>query len=125
MSSNGITYSFTVFFTKLSILLLYLRLFSVSRQLRTGIHVGIAIMALFYTAMIAVAIVSVVECVGMATMTLQFCGIVSGPVQILNSTFNVVTDFWILVLPMPMISKLQMPKSRKLGLTVVFAVAFA
>lgn len=125
MSATGIIFPVTVFFTKASILLLYLQIFSISRPLRISIHIGMLIMALFYTAMLAVSIPSLVRCVGLKAATTQFCKNAGGLVQALNSAFNVVTDFWILILPMPLIIKLQLPKARKIGLIVVFAVGLA
>ena len=40
------------------------------------------------------------------------------------SSFNMVTDLIIIVLPMPMIWGLQMPTWRKLELTIIFALGF-
>lgn len=82
-------------------------------------------MALFYTAMVGVAISAVIRCVGLASQSLQFCKTTSRPVQLLNSVFNVVTDFWILLLPMPHVMKLQLPNSRKIGLVAVFGAGLA
>lgn len=124
MSAGGIVFPVTIF-AKVSILLLYLRIFSISRPLRISVHIGILVMALFYTAMVGVSISTVIRCVGLAAQTLQFCNTASGPIQLLNSVFNVVTDFWILILPMPHIIKLQLPISRKIGLAAVFAAGLA
>lgn len=123
MSATGIIFPVTIFFAKLSILLLYLRIFSISTPLRISIHIGILVMALFYTAIAGVATTTVVRCVGLQSP--QFCKTSVGPVQLLNSVFNVVTDFWILVLPMPYIMKLQLPNSRKIGLVAVFGAGLA
>lgn len=125
MSAAGIVFPVTIFFAKVSILLLYLRIFSISKPLRISVHIGTLFMALFYTAMVGVSISTVIRCVGLAAQTLQFCNTASGPVQLLNSVFNVVTDFWILILPMPHIIKLQLPISRKIGLAAVFAAGLA
>lgn len=82
-------------------------------------------MALFYTAMIGVAIASIVTCNGMAGTTSQFCKNYSGPVIMLNAVFNVVSDFWVLLMPFPQLSKLQLRPRQKIGLTIVFAAGFA
>lgn len=89
------------------------------------IHFGMVILALFYTAMIGVAISSIVECNGIAASTLQFCKNYSGPVVMLNAVFNVVSDFWILILPYPQLLKLQLRFRQKIGLTIVFAAGLA
>lgn len=125
MSAAGIVFPVTVFFAKASILLLYLRIFSTSKALRISVHTGLFVMALFYTAMAGVTIRSVIRCVGLKSLTLQFCNTATGLVQLLNSVFNVVTDFFILILPMPHIMKLQLPNSRKIGLVAVFAAGLA
>lgn len=121
MSSNGIIFPFSIFFAKASILLLYRRIFSVSKWLRTSVYIGLPFMALFYTAMICTGIASVVQCVGIAAGSLQFCDDIGGPVQLVHSAFNVATDFWILALPMPLVLKLQLPRARKVGLFAVFS----
>ena len=121
MSSNGIIFPVSIFFAKASILLLYLRIFSVSEWLRTSVHIRLPFMALFYTAMLCAGIAAVVKCVSIAAGSLQFCDDIGGPGQLVHSAFNVVTDFWILVLPMPLILKLQLPRARKIGLVAVFS----
>lgn len=100
---------------------MYLRIFSISKSLQRSIYVGLLIMALFYTAMVCVGIAAVVRCVGLAASTNQFCKNDGGPVQLVQSAFNVVTDFWMLILPMPLVLRLQMPRARKIGLVAVFA----
>ncbi|ROW10728.1 hypothetical protein VPNG_05124 [Cytospora leucostoma] len=122
MSSNGIIFPITIFFAKASILLLYLRIFGVNRWLRTTIYIGITLLAIFYTAMACAGIVGVVQCVGLAAASIQFCSDIGGPIQLAQSAFNVITDVWILILPMPLVLKLQMPRARKIGLLAVFAV---
>lgn len=120
MSSTAIIFPFTVFFAKVSILLIYLRLFKIDRPLRISIHVGLILMALFHAAIIGVGIGTVIKCVGVSASTSTFCNAASGSIQLAQSAFNVVTDFWILILPMPLVRKLQLPRSRKIGLFFVF-----
>ena len=121
MSSTGIIFPITIFFAKTSILLLYLRIFSISKWLRTSIYIGLTVMALFYTAMVCTGIVAVIKCVGITAGSVQFCDDIGGSIQVVQSAFNVTTDFWILILPMPFVVKLQLPRARKIGLFAVFA----
>ena len=114
-----------MFSAKVSILLLYLRIFSISTPLRISIHIGILIMALFCAASVGIGIGSVVKCVGIAAKTLHYCHNVTGPIQLFNSAFNVVTDIWILILPMPLIWNLQLPHRRKIGFAAVFSAGLA
>lgn len=125
VNAAGIVFPVTIFFAKVSILLLYLRIFSINTPLRISVHIGMLVMALFYTATAGIAISSVIRCVGLAAQTLDFCNTTIVLVQLLNSIFNVVTDFWILLLPMPHIMKIQLPNSRKIGLFAVFAAGLA
>ncbi|KAF4621901.1 hypothetical protein G7Y89_g14444 [Cudoniella acicularis] len=125
LSVNGITYPFTIFCAKLSILLLYIRIFGVHQTMRIVAYTGIAVMGAFYTAMIGVAIGSLVKCNGLNALTVQFCRNYSGPVVMLNSVFNVVTDFFVLLLPFPFALKLQLTFARKIGLLAVFSGGLA
>lgn len=125
MSSAEITYPFATLFAKLSILLLYLRIFTTNRFLRMSVYVGGLILTLFYTAMIGTGIAAMTKCAGLAAASIDVCDKISNDIQLLNSAFNVVTDCWILLLPMPFISRLQMPLKRKMGVAAVFAVGLA
>lgn len=120
MSANTIIFPVAVLFSKISILLLYLRLFKIDRRLRLNIYVGLFVMALFHTAMTGIGIGTVVKCVGLSASTSPFCNDASGSIQLSQSAFNIMTDFWILLLPMPLLKKLQLPQARKIGLYFVF-----
>lgn len=120
LSANGVLYPFTIFFTKLSILLLYIRIFSTSRRYKTYIYISAVTMGLFYASMIGIGIGSILECHGLSSTAKQFCKNYSGPVVLLNGIFNVVTDFWVLALPFPFIIKLQIRFSQKVGLALTF-----
>ena len=39
-----------------------------------------------------------------------------------NPLLNLLTDVWLLILPIPVIRQLQLPKKQKLGLVVIFAL---
>lgn len=43
----------------------------------------------------------------------------------LNAVFNVVSDFWILIMPFPQLLKLQLRVRQKIGLIIVFAAGLA
>ena len=121
LSSNGIVYAFTIFFAKLSIMLLYLRIFNIDRGLRLPIYLGIVFQALFYSAMIGVANGSIAECNGPSQITNQYCKNYGKPVVVLNAAVNVATDIYILLLPIPRVLKLQLGRRHRLGLLLVFA----
>lgn len=83
------------------------------------------VMGLFYTAVIGIAIGSLVECHGLNALTVQFCRNYSKPVVMLNSVFNVVTDFYVLLLPYPLILKLHLTMRRKIGVLAIFSGGLA
>ena len=89
------------------------------------IYAAIAVMTAFYTAMIGIAIGSLMECDGLKALTVQFCKNYGGPVVMLNSAFNVVSDFFILILPYPLLMKLHLTLGRKIGLLAVFSAGLA
>ncbi|KAL6719194.1 hypothetical protein ACLMJK_003431 [Lecanora helva] len=108
LSANGVVYPFTILFVKLSILLLYLRIFSVDRAFRIIIFAGIIFLSLYYVAMIGVAIGSIKECNGPSQVSKQFCQNYGAQVVVLNATVNVVTDIFVLLLPVSRVLKLQL-----------------
>lgn len=120
MSSNAIIFPFTVFFVKVSILLIYLRLFKVDKPLRVSIYVGLVLMALFHSVIAGVGIGTIIKCVGIEGSTLKFCKDASSSIQLVQSAFNVGTDLWIFILPMTLVRKLQLPRACKVGLFFVF-----
>ena len=44
--------------------------------------------------------------------------------QLYTAIFNLLADFIIVVLPMPMLWRLQMQRKRKIGITLVFGMGF-
>lgn len=120
ISSTSITYPVTICLVKISILLLYLRIFRVNQLLRRLIVFGIVIQVLFYGIITCVQIGSIVKCSSLATSSLQFCKNVAKPLQALQQAFNVVTDFYILILPIPCVLDLQLGRRRKIGIILIF-----
>ncbi|KAI0152841.1 hypothetical protein GGR57DRAFT_159939 [Xylariaceae sp. FL1272] len=127
ISISGITYLFTIFFTKLSILLLYNAIFGVNHSFRRFVLVTIAIMSLFYVPLTAVSIAFTARCNinrvlrNPFTPLAIFCNAFTGPLLYTNAAFAVITDFWLFSLPIPIIRKLHVTLRQKLGLGAVFA----
>ncbi|KAK4212523.1 hypothetical protein QBC37DRAFT_374930 [Rhypophila decipiens] len=121
LQANGITYPVTICLAKISILLFYLRIFGlISKPFNVIVHTGGALLVAFYSAMVLVCIVSLNKCVGLESSRTPFCLAYSGPIVIANATFNVVTDFWILLLPLPLLSILRLRPGQKWGIAAVF-----
>ena len=115
-------YSPSILMAKLSLLLLYLRIFHANVKLRYFIQFGIGFLSLFYTGtLIAYAILSIPK-PGQS----QLAAILSVdtardiPLGITQGAVNVVSDFYIFCLPIPVIWKLQLPRGKKIGVLAIF-----
>lgn len=125
LTADGIAYPLVVYFVKLSILLLYFRIFGIDRKLRVIIHITIAIITLFYAIMASVSIAGVVKCSDYSQHLTYFCRMLAGPIIATTATFNFISDVWILSLPFPLIFQLHLRFLDKVGLAVVFATGLA
>ncbi|KAI1175977.1 hypothetical protein F4777DRAFT_548016 [Nemania sp. FL0916] len=127
ISVNGITYLFAIFFTKISIILLYQLLFGVNRAFRLFTRVTLVIFCLFYPPIAGASIAFLARCNVLDTVREHdtslrlFCSTFSYYVLFINASFNVATDFWLLLLPIPIIAKLQVSLKQKLGIGAIFA----
>jgi hypothetical protein len=116
----GITYPWTVGFTKISILLLYKRLFPVAKM-KIAIWVGIAVIGTLYGAFIIMSAVNIGICVTVGPDISPFCDFVHTGSVIWQAATNVVTDFYLVILPIPQVLKLKLSKKKKIGLCLTFA----
>ena len=106
------------FFLKLSIALLYVRLFGqvMRRSLLTLLYVINTITGLLYLGVFIVHIVYLPRCSNLLrAMQDPLCLDSTRNQTLLTGVFSMVADIFLLVFPMPTIIKLQMPLGRKLG----------
>ncbi|EUC35046.1 hypothetical protein COCVIDRAFT_25272 [Bipolaris victoriae FI3] len=108
-------------FAKLSVLLLYLRFFNVVEFTRHLIYFGIFLTLFTSAAFMGHEIAQAVLCMGVSAVTNQFCKAVNKVVTI-QAAVNVFIDFYILVIPLQQVWKLNMDYRRKLGVGAVFGV---
>ncbi|RAH78826.1 hypothetical protein BO86DRAFT_319937, partial [Aspergillus japonicus CBS 114.51] len=73
-----------------------------------------------YTFCVAVAIGSLVQCAELSQLEAPYCRFTSGTMITIQSVINVVTDFYVLLLPIPRLLKLQVSRRRRIGLLVTF-----
>ena len=107
---------------KVSIMLLFSRIFRVDRALRMFIYGGMIFHILFYGSIIGYTLGVIVFCTDtVRQFSNQYCVDYAQPISLLTAVVNVVTDFYVLILPIPSILKLQLDTKRKLGLMMVFA----
>ncbi|KAI0904682.1 hypothetical protein F4823DRAFT_567496 [Ustulina deusta] len=112
LSVNGTSYQIAIFLTKLSILLLYLRLFSVNKLFAFFVITSIVIVTIFYIPLIGVGIGFLVTCNDVMNLDSPLC-IQSWSMLLLNASLNVITDLWLLLLPFPLVMKLRLQPRKK------------
>ncbi|KAL8688376.1 MAG: hypothetical protein Q9218_005703 [Villophora microphyllina] len=109
-----------MFFTKLTLFILYYRLFNPSKVMRYLIYFGVGFNLLFYT--IYLFLYSLM-CPNVSKRALT-CGPRLKQLGVATSGINVVSDFYILLIPLAAVSNLQLPPKRKLGLLAIFFTGF-
>ncbi|RDL42410.1 uncharacterized protein BP5553_02389 [Venustampulla echinocandica] len=118
------TYYFAVAFIKISIVLFYLRLVEAQTVVRRLCHGTIALLAVFLGICLTGTLA---QCVPMEKQW-DFIGAVPG--KCINTTaffystsaFNIITDIWIICLPIRVLSKIHRPQREKIILFVVFGM---
>lgn len=116
-----IIYKFTINLTKSSILLLYLRIFP-NKPFRRAVYVLLVYVVGYATSSI---VVTVLQCTPVARAwdrTLPGSCINLTAFWYANACTNVLGDFVILLLPMPVINSLHLPPRQKVGLMMIFAL---
>ena len=118
--ANELWYSPTIYTTKVSILLLYLRLFRPARALVWSSRILIVLLLFYFVSDLALVFLCNPIRKHWDIETPGHCGNLY-LLFIVNGVFSIITDFWILLSPMPVIWHLQMPVKRKIAVTAVFA----
>lgn len=113
-------YALAMYSIKASVLVQYYRLFAISSKLRITLIWSLIFVSMTYAAIVGTQIAIVVQCTSMASFpAYPICaGFTS--VQIFQGVFAVVTDFFILLLPVKSILRLQLPFRRKVGVLAIF-----
>lgn len=121
-----IIYNPIIFATKLSILLLFLRIFVPNGRGTTYyvIHVLIWLNLFFYIANVPIEIWPCIPRKKLWTPSLPGHCLNNERVFVAGGAINVVSDFAILLLPVVLISRLQMPMKKKIGVSAIFATGF-
>lgn len=101
-----------------AILVLFIRIFHSIRWMRITSYCLIVITALFYASSLIVIVVSCVRRKDQASQIIP-------PMETLViAAYGVLIDITIFVLPLPSISSLRLDARKKIGIVVVFLVAF-
>lgn len=115
-------YGPAVFFAKLSLFLLYLRIFSPDRWTRVMIYLGATACFVCY---MATAVTMTALCVPRHGES-WFIALLSSrchkaiTMTYVQGIFNIVSDFYLLLLPIPVVWKLQLTLRKKIGISAIF-----
>ena len=111
-----------LFFSKMSVLLLYVRLFTPTRKLRALIYFGIlwTILINFTSIIVVAALCAPRQHESLSSLSsIQRCGQLQAW-AVVQGSLNVILDFYILYLPVPVVWNLKMTQKRKLGVLAIF-----
>ena len=120
-------YGAVLFLIKLTLFLLYLHVFSRVRWLKCLVWAGILLAAMFYGSMIIVFSIICTprngESYAEAFQSTR-CGR-APDVSLVAGIFNMISDIYLLVIPIPAVWGLKLEKKRKLGVLIIFATGFS
>lgn len=97
-------------FTKLALLMFFCRLFWSDKKTRVGLIVGIAIVVTTYTTLFFLFIFLEYEDIARCNQAMAI--------------LNIATDFYILIIPVPVVMGLQLPPKKKYALIGLFSTGF-
>ncbi|PVI01731.1 hypothetical protein DM02DRAFT_613440 [Periconia macrospinosa] len=118
--ANNFPYMACLLFGKLSILLLFSRLFAVSPRTKIVIISAMVFTTLYSVSILSVSVASFVECGSFADMQKPLCVAMGRSISVVQSVINVLTDFLVLLIPLPMTLALNLPLKRKIAVSSVF-----
>ena len=121
-------YAVSAFFVKLSLFLLYLRLFKPNRNTRWLIYGGTFACGAFYaSSIISNCVLCVPKPGGQNNATTwvlasRRCSAASEQLAIAQGVFSAVGDVYLLVIPIHSIFRLRLPLNRKIGVSAIFMI---
>ncbi|KAA6414778.1 MAG: hypothetical protein FRX48_01528 [Lasallia pustulata] len=108
---------------KLSLYLLYLRIFNPSVRTTYLVYIGITFTAVFHTASLLNNVISCTPRGGhtfLEAVANPKCTVSAITVGIVRAAINALIDFFMLYIPMPVVWTLQLPMRRKIGVCAIF-----
>ncbi len=117
-----VTYKAAINLVKCCILLLYLRLFQVVRWFRFSCWALLTVVTMYCTASILVTVFQCRPLIRAFDKDTPGTCIDTAKFWFANAGFSIATDVIILMLPMPLVWKLEVPMAQKIALVAVFAV---
>ena len=124
---NNCLYGPVIFAVKASLFLLLYGIFGRLRWIRISIFAGLVVTGLWYISNVVVFAILSSPRAGQSYLEASFSPIYQKieTYGLVNSVFNIVSDFYLLILPIPAVLGLQMPTKRKLGVLAVFGTGLA
>lgn len=117
-------YSPVILTVKLSLFLLYLRIFSRIRRTKILIYFGIGFNMVFYITNFALILYFCGPSPGSRSMIKSMarhrCVVDSRNLGTVQASFNIFSDIYLLCVPIPVVSKLQLSGKRKIGVYAMF-----
>ena len=118
-----IMYNCVAFLAKLSLFLLHHRLFSIYKWMRYLVYLGIGSIFVLYATCAAVDSYLCLPHRGetwLQAAVSSRCHQQAVLVAYIQGPFNVASDLFLLLLPLPAVLKLQVPLRKKLGISTIF-----
>ncbi|XXG95640.1 hypothetical protein Hte_001908 [Hypoxylon texense] len=114
---------------KVAFLVFYLRLFSPVKYVRHMIWVGMAVVITFCVVFVVIDLVACAPWPSehgdwLAPSLLDRCDRIVVDLITAGAYFSVITDFYILFIPLHQIPKLGLSRKRKIGITLIFLTGF-
>jgi hypothetical protein len=124
IASMAVVSQLVIFLVKISILLQYLRLFGTNTRIRKLVYFGLLFIILFHISSFGVSLSTLVVCNSpKRSFTYTLCKDVPA-ILVFQGVFNILSDFYIFLIPIPCIIKLQISKRQKIGLLLIFLTGF-
>lgn len=120
---TSLAYSLSLTFTKISILCLYIRILTYDKIRLLG-KILLAIVIISHLWIVITILISAVPLQAFWDWNVEAKFRMPPNVYWGNSALNMVTDFLIFSLPLPVIFRLRIAKRQKIGLYLVFLLAF-
>lgn len=123
--AQGILLGPSIFFAKISIFLLYLRIFTIKKQLRYAIYAGMVFTFCLYWINIGLESHFCAPRPGRNWDTAEIAPRCTKTViwGLIQGVLVVVLDIYIFILPVPTIIRLKLPLKKRLGVLAVFMTA--
>ena len=119
MSAISLVYPVIILFVKCSIILLYIRIFGVNRKFRYWAYGGMFIQMIYYLAYFGFLAANSALCSDPTDQSHEICKDTPS-LTIASGILNVLTDVFMLILPLPLTIRLQLRARQKLGVLLIF-----